>query len=83
MIPSASSCFNRSESSVSEMGATSSRMSEKRVAPASMALTIKVLQRFPSRSAARWKCTQMPSACSGSSSGRFFGSLFGVIGASS
>ena len=57
--PSASSCFNRSDSSVSEMGATSSRMSENRVAPASMALTINVLQRFPSRSAARWKCTQI------------------------
>ena len=43
--------------------------------PASMALTIRVLQRLPSRSAARWKCSQMPSSCS--FSGRMWASSYG------
>ena len=55
--------------------ATAPRMSENRVAPESMALTIRVLQRFPSRSAARWKCWQMPSSCS--FSGRMWASSYG------
>jgi hypothetical protein len=63
-IPSISSCFSRSDNRVSEIGATASRMSEYRVAPDSIALTIRVLHRLPSRSAARWKCSQMPSTCS-------------------